>query len=46
MYLENDVAVSRTQQGFMKNETNLIFSLIKVLDDYDNPGNAISNIIF
>lgn len=46
MYLENDVAVSSTQQGFMKNETNLSFSLIKLLDDYNNPENAINNIIF
>ena len=46
MYLENDVAVSSTQQGFMKNETNWSFSLIKLLDDYNNPENAINNIIF
>lgn len=45
MYIENDVAVSSTQQGFTKNETNLSFSLIKLLD-YNNPGNAINNIIF
>ena len=30
MYIENDVAVSSTQQGFTKNETNLSFSLIKL----------------
>ena len=28
------------------NETNLILSLIKLLDDYNNPGNAINNNIF
>ena len=46
MYLENDIAVSSIQQGSMTNETNLIFSLIKLLDHYNNPGNAINNIIF
>ena len=46
MYLENDVAVSSTQEGFMKNETSLSFSLIKLLDDYNNPENSINNIIF
>lgn len=36
MFLESDIVVFRTLQGFMKksSETNLIFSLTKLLDHY------------